>query len=159
MFYRTLNIIIDHYKLCYFQIPNSWIKSWKIIGCFKIGAEFHPLPISILQNAPEYWRSLDPSWKGTGPPMHRYFHPNGYHTADTDGQVWGGHGCTYSIMRCYVGEGQIRDHYVRINRWPPMAISRNEDWSWEMSNHLYCYNCVPDAAKEGDTGPLFPAWY
>ncbi|THU56225.1 hypothetical protein C4D60_Mb11t15050 [Musa balbisiana] len=108
--------------------------------------------------APEYWRNLDPSWKGTSPPMHRYFHPNGSHTADRDDKVWGGHECTYSIMTSYVGEGQIRDHYVRINRWPPMTVSRKEDWRWEMSNHLYCYISVPDAEKEGGTGPLFPAW-
>lgn len=112
----------------------------------------------VLQAAPEYWRNLDPSWKGTSPPMHRYFHPNGSHTADRDDKVWGGHECTYSIMTSYVGEGQIRDHYVRINRWPPMTVSRKEDWRWEMSNHLYCYISVPDAEKEGGTGPLFPAW-
>ncbi|KAJ8510754.1 hypothetical protein OPV22_001188 [Ensete ventricosum] len=108
--------------------------------------------------APEYWRDLDPSWKGSSPPMHRYFHLNGSHTADHDDKVWGGHECTYSIMTSYVGEGQIRDHYVRINRWPAMTVSRKEDWRWEMSNHLYCYISVPDAEKEGGTGPLFPAW-
>ncbi|RWW19267.1 hypothetical protein GW17_00016702 [Ensete ventricosum] len=110
------------------------------------------------QAAPEYWRDLDPSWKGSSPPMHRYFHLNGSHTADHDDKVWGGHECTYSIMTSYVGEGQIRDHYVRINRWPAMTVSRKEDWRWEMSNHLYCYISVPDAEKEGGTGPLFPAW-
>ncbi|CAD6205265.1 unnamed protein product [Miscanthus lutarioriparius] len=30
--------------------------------------------------APDYWRNLDPSWKHTGPPMRRYFHPDGYHS-------------------------------------------------------------------------------
>ncbi|XP_029119848.1 uncharacterized protein [Elaeis guineensis] len=110
------------------------------------------------RTAPEYWRNLDPSWKGTGPPMRRYFHPNGSQTADPNDKVWGGHECTFSIITSYIGKGQIRNHYVRINRWPPMTVSRREDWSWEMANHLYCYNSVPDAEKEGGTGPLFPVW-
>ncbi|XP_072963673.1 probable E3 ubiquitin ligase complex SCF subunit sconB [Typha angustifolia] len=108
--------------------------------------------------APEYWRNLDPSWKGTGSPMRRYFHPDGSHTADPDDEVWGGHECTYSIITSYMGDGKIKEHYVRINRWPPMAVLRKEDWSWELSNHIYCYNSFPDADKEGGTGPLFPVW-
>ncbi|XP_015697180.1 uncharacterized protein LOC102712936 isoform X2 [Oryza brachyantha] len=107
--------------------------------------------------APEYWRNLDPSWKHTGPPMRRYFHPDGYHSADPHDAVWGGHECTYTIITSFAGDGQIRDHYVRINRWPPMKVSRKEDWSWELSNHLYRYNSVPDGNK-GCTGPLFPVW-
>ncbi|ESR33745.1 hypothetical protein CICLE_v10005680mg [Citrus x clementina] len=31
---------------------------------------------------PEYWRNLDPYWKGTSPLMHRYFHTDGSQTAD-----------------------------------------------------------------------------
>ncbi|XP_020095482.1 uncharacterized protein LOC109715090 [Ananas comosus] len=117
----------------------------------------HVWEYRFKKTAPEYWRNLDPSWKGTGPPMRRYFHLNGSHTADPDDKVWGGHECTFSIVTSYVGDGQIREHYVRINRWPPMRVSRKEDWSWEMSNNLYVYNSVPDAEK-GITGPLFPVW-
>ncbi|VAH04021.1 unnamed protein product [Triticum turgidum subsp. durum] len=101
--------------------------------------------------APEYWRNLDPSWKRTGPPMRRYFHHDGYHSADPHDAVWGGHECEYTIITSFVGDGRIRDHYVRINRWPPMKVSRKEDWSWELSNHLYRYNSIPDAEKEGCT--------
>ncbi|EAZ02918.1 uncharacterized protein [Oryza sativa Japonica Group] len=108
--------------------------------------------------APEYWRNLDPSWKHTGPPMRRYFHPDGYHSADPHDAVWGGHECTYTIITSFAGNGCIRDHYVRINRWPPMKVSRKEDWSWELSNHLYRYNSIPDTDKKGCTGPLFPVW-
>ena len=56
------------------------------------------------------------------------------------------------IITSYIGEARIWDHHVRINRWPPMTMSRKEDWSWEMSNDLYCYNNVPDAEKEGGIG-------
>ncbi|KAL6342342.1 hypothetical protein AAG906_008903 [Vitis piasezkii] len=97
------------------------------------------------RGAPDYWRNLDPYWKGTGPPMRRYFHPDGSQTADPGDQAWGGHECCYSI-----------EHYVRINRWPQMSVFRKPDWSWEMSNHLYCYSSIPDADKEGGTGPRFP---
>ena len=108
------------------------------------------------RGAPDYWRNLDPYWKGTGPPMRRYFHPDGSQTADPGDQVWGGHECCYSIVTSFVGGGKIREHYVRINRWPQMSVFRKPDWSWEMSNHLYCYSSIPDAGKEGGTGPRFP---
>ncbi|KAM0915811.1 hypothetical protein ACQ4PT_010570 [Festuca glaucescens] len=108
--------------------------------------------------APEYWRNLDPSWKHTGPPMRRYFHQDGYHSAEPHDAVWGGHECEYTIMTSFVGDGKIRDHYVRINQWPPMKVSRKDDWSWELSNHLYRYNSIPDAEKKGCTGPLLPVW-
>ena len=88
--------------------------------------------------------------------MRRYFHPDGSQTADPGDQVWGGHECCYSIVTSFVGGGKIREHYVRINRWPQMSVFRKPDWSWEMSNHLYCYSSIPDAGKEGGTGPRFP---
>uniref|UniRef100_A0A7N0TT16 F-box domain-containing protein n=1 Tax=Kalanchoe fedtschenkoi TaxID=63787 RepID=A0A7N0TT16_KALFE len=102
---------------------------------------------------PEYWLNLDPSWKGTGPPMRRYFHPDGSQTADQDDKVWGGHESCYSVVTGIVGESKIRSHYVRINRWPSMVVARKDDWSWAMSNHLYSYSSIPDADKEGGTGP------
>ncbi|GKV19484.1 hypothetical protein SLEP1_g29743 [Rubroshorea leprosula] len=87
--------------------------------------------------------------------MRRYFHPDGSQTADPGDQVWGGHECCYCIVTSFfVGEGRIREHYVRINRWPRLLISRKEDWSWEMSNCIFHYNSIPDADKEGGTGPL-----
>lgn len=108
--------------------------------------------------APEYWRNLDPYWKGTQPLMHRFFHPDGSQTADPDDKVWGGHESCYSIVTSFLADGKIREHYVRINRWPGLLISRKQDWSWEMSNNIYCYSSVPDADKEGGTGPYFPAF-
>ncbi|XP_021595684.1 uncharacterized protein LOC110602463 [Manihot esculenta] len=112
--------------------------------------EFH-----FTKVAPEYWRNLDPYWKGTGPPMRRYFHQDGSQTADPGDRVWGGHECCFSIVTSFIWDGTIREHYVRINRWPRMSVSRKQDWSWEMSNHLFCYSSIPDASKEGGTGPLF----
>ncbi|XWS13535.1 hypothetical protein CRYUN_Cryun36dG0044900 [Craigia yunnanensis] len=112
--------------------------------------EFH-----FSKAAPEYWRNLDPYWKGTGPLMRRYFHPDGSQSAGPGDRVWGGHECCYSVVTSIVGDGKIREHYVRINRWPRMFVSRNQDWSWEMSNCLYCYSSIPDADKTGGTGPLF----
>ncbi|MQL85362.1 hypothetical protein Taro_017886 [Colocasia esculenta] len=114
--------------------------------------EFH-----FKEAAPSYWLNLDPFWNGTGQLMRRYFHPDGSQTADPGDQVWGGHECTYSIVTSYI-EGRIRNHYVRINRWPQMSVSRRPDWGWELNNHIYCYSSVPDAEKEGGTGPLFPVW-
>lgn len=113
--------------------------------------EFH-----FSKAAPEYWRNLDAYWKGTGPPMHRYFHLDGSQSADPGDKVWGGHECCYSIVTSFIDDGKIREHYVRINRWPHMPVYRKQDWSWEMSNGVFFYASVPDADKLGGTGPLFP---
>ncbi|XP_057772308.1 uncharacterized protein LOC130991882 isoform X2 [Salvia miltiorrhiza] len=96
--------------------------------------------------APEYWRDLDPSWRsGGGAPMRRYFHPDGSITADPEDKVWGGHESSYTIVTGVLADGKVREHYVRINRWPKMMVERNPDWSWELRNHLYCYRSIPDA--------------
>ncbi|KVI00395.1 hypothetical protein Ccrd_021374 [Cynara cardunculus var. scolymus] len=108
------------------------------------------------REAPEYWCNLDPYWKGTEPLMHRYFHPDGSQTADSDDEVWGGHESCYSIVTSLLADGKIREHYVRINRWPQMYVSRRQDWGWEMSNWIYCYSSVRDADKKGGTGPYLP---
>ncbi|CAN6460526.1 unnamed protein product [Victoria cruziana] len=115
--------------------------------------EFH-----FKKIAPEYWRDLDPSWRGTGPPLRRYFHPDGTQTADPEDPVWGGHECKFSVVTSFLGDGRIKDHYVRINRWPRLSVSRRQDWSWELDNHLYSYSSIPDPDKVGGTGPLFPVW-
>ncbi|KAG9447717.1 hypothetical protein H6P81_013845 [Aristolochia fimbriata] len=116
----------------------------------------HVWQFQFKQTAPDYWRNLDPFWQGTGSPMRRYFHSDGSQTSDPDDKVWGGHESAYSIVTSFVGDGRIREHYVRINRWPKMSVWRKPNWSWEMTNQLCCYSSIPDADKEGGTGPLFP---
>ncbi|XP_061994701.1 uncharacterized protein LOC133712607 isoform X2 [Rosa rugosa] len=113
--------------------------------------EFH-----FNEAASKYWRRLDPYWNGAGSLMRRYFHPDGSQTADHGDQVWGGHECCYCTVTSLLENGKIREHYVRINRWPRMFVSRKKDWSWEMSSHLFCYSSIPDSDKAGGTGPLFP---
>ncbi|KAH6770250.1 hypothetical protein C2S52_015053 [Perilla frutescens var. hirtella] len=113
--------------------------------------EFH-----FTESAPEYWRDLDPYWRGAGTPMRRYFHPDGSITADSDDKVWGGHESSYTIVTGLLSGGKVREHYVRINRWPKMTVHRNPDWSWVLRNHLYCYTSIPDADRQGGTGPSVP---
>ncbi|KAM7264490.1 hypothetical protein ACFE04_002173 [Oxalis oulophora] len=113
--------------------------------------EFH-----FTRAVPEYWQNLDPYWTGTFPIMRRYFHPDGSQTADPGDKVWGGHESGYTTVTTFDSEGKIRQHYVRINRWPKMSVSRKQDWSWRMSNILFSYSSIPDAHKEGGTGPLCP---
>ena len=88
--------------------------------------------------------------------MHRYFHEDGSQTADVDDKVWGGHECCYSIVTSFLADGRIREHYVRINSWAQLSISRRHDWGWEMSNRFCFYSSVPDAYKPGGTGPYLP---
>ncbi|XP_073123642.1 uncharacterized protein [Henckelia pumila] len=103
--------------------------------------------------APVYWRNMDPYWQGSGTPMRRYFHPDGSITADADDGVWGGHESCYTVVTGLLEDGTIREHYVRINRWPQLSVQRKEDGSWKLSNHLYCYTTVPDPDREDGTGP------
>ncbi|CAI0383225.1 unnamed protein product [Linum tenue] len=109
--------------------------------------EFH-----FTKAAPEYWRNLDPYWQGKKPLMHRYFHPDGSQTADPDDQVWGGHECCYTVVTSLLGNGQIREHYVRINRWLQLDVHRKQDWGWEMSNDIFSYSSIADGYREGGTG-------
>lgn len=115
----------------------------------------HAWGFHFTEAAPPYWKNLDPYWRGSGRPMRRYFHPDGSHTADPEDTVWGGHECSYTIVTGIVGEGKIRENYVRVNRWPRLAVSRREDWGWEMSNVVCAYSSIPDADVEGGTGPIF----
>ncbi|XP_055813803.1 uncharacterized protein LOC129883215 isoform X2 [Solanum dulcamara] len=110
--------------------------------------EFH-----FTEEAPAYWRMLDPYWNGTGRPLRRYFLPDGSQTAEPDDKIWGGHESCYSIVTSLFEDGKIRQHYVRINRWPPMYVTRKEDWSWEIANNFCTYRSLPDADKEDGTGP------
>lgn len=110
-----------------------------------------------LQAAPEYWLNLDPYWKRTGPLMRRHFHRDGTQTADPEDKVWGGHECCYTIVTSLLADEKIKEHYVRISRWPEMSVTRKQDWGWKMSNHLYSYSSIPDADRKGGTGPCFLA--
>ncbi|KAG8369743.1 hypothetical protein BUALT_Bualt14G0045500 [Buddleja alternifolia] len=108
--------------------------------------------------APEYWRNLDPYWRGTGALMRRHFHPDGTITADPDDEVWGGHESSYTTVTGLLADGKLREHYVRINKWPQLYVQRKQDWGWLLSNHLYSYSSVPDADKEDGTGPFDPVF-
>ncbi|KAL2463243.1 uncharacterized protein Fot_52899 [Forsythia ovata] len=112
----------------------------------------------LMQAAPEYWRNLDPYWNETGTPMRRYFHPDGSITADHGDPVWGGHESCYTTVTSLLGDGKVREHYVRINRWPQFYVSRKPDWGWELTNNICCYTSVPNAEKEDGTGPPFPVF-
>ncbi|KAL6517131.1 hypothetical protein OROHE_017837 [Orobanche hederae] len=113
--------------------------------------EFH-----FTAAAPAYWRNLDPYWGADGAPMRRYFHDDGSVTADPDDKVWGGHESSYTVVTGLLADNKMREHYVRINRWPQMSVQRKPDWSWELANHLYSYSSIPDAEKEDGTGPYVP---
>lgn len=115
------------------------------------------MSLNPFQAAPEYWRNLDPFWSGNGNPMRLYFHPDGSVTADPGDPVWGGHESCYTVVTGLLDGGKIREHYVRINRWPKLPVERKPDWGWKLSNHLYCYTSLPDASERQDgTGPDFP---
>ncbi|KAE8673852.1 nucleosome/chromatin assembly factor group [Hibiscus syriacus] len=81
--------------------------SWRLIRYLswmaRIMKDDHIWEFHFNKAGPEFWRNLDPYWKGTGPLMRRYFHPDGSQTAGADGKAWGGQECCYSIVTSIVG--------------------------------------------------------
>ncbi|CAN4120669.1 unnamed protein product [Withania somnifera] len=75
---------------------------------------------------------LDPYWNGTVPPLRCYLLPDGSHIAESDDKIWGGHECCYTIVTRLLEDGKIRQHCVRISRWPPMYVTGKEDWNGEL---------------------------
>eukprot|EP01018_Ginkgo_biloba_P019783 Gb_21931 [translate_table: standard] len=138
------------YSISILDAKRTWIMEEDLCN--------HAWEFRFKTPVPLYWLNLDPSWRGTGPPMRRYFHPDGSQTADPTDKVWGGHECWYTIVRSFNDQRKIREHYVRINHWPSMSVSRKPNWGWELDNHVYCYSSIPDAGKVGGTGPLLPVW-
>ncbi|KAH9623463.1 hypothetical protein KSS87_004346 [Heliosperma pusillum] len=118
--------------------------------------ENHAWIFHFTEAAPAYWKNLDPYWRGAGPLMRRYFHPDGTVTSDPEDEVWGGHECSYTVVTSILlSNGKIKENYVRVNRWPRLIVSRREDWGWNMSNGIFAYSSIPDADKKSGTGPSF----
>ncbi|KAK9664755.1 hypothetical protein RND81_14G065500 [Saponaria officinalis] len=116
----------------------------------------HAWNFHFTEAAPTYWKNLDPYWQGEGPLMRRYFHPDGAVTSNPEDEVWGGHECSYTVVTSVMlSDGKIKDNYVRVNRWPRLTVSRRQDWGWDMSNVIFAYSSIPDAQKDGGTGPSF----
>ncbi|KAG8372790.1 hypothetical protein BUALT_Bualt12G0103600 [Buddleja alternifolia] len=165
--FANLKLDIEFSEICnvrpHFQCEELWLgkrhiaRTSKVQGLPKLAA----YSLSLMdgkRTAPEYWRNLDPYWSGSGPVMRRYFHPDGSVTAGPGDRVWGGHESSYTVVTGLLADGKIRDHYVRINRWPKLNVQRRDDWGWELCNHLYTYTSVADAddKEEDGTGPFFP---
>ncbi len=105
------------------------------------------------QAAPQYWRNLDPSWRGDRAPMRRYFHSNGTLTADANDPCWGGHEANYAVIDI-TGPGEnFTKRFVRVNHWPMMQVHRKENWGWSLVSDFTVFDSLPDYEK-GGTGPL-----
>ncbi|CAK9866917.1 unnamed protein product [Sphagnum jensenii] len=103
--------------------------------------------------APQYWRNLDPSWRGDRAPMRRYFHANGTLTADANDPCWGGHEANYTVIDI-TGPGEnFTKRFVRVNHWPMMQVHRKENWGWSLVSDFTVFDSLPDYEK-GGTGPL-----
>ncbi|KAL9237739.1 hypothetical protein vseg_012252 [Gypsophila vaccaria] len=116
----------------------------------------HAWTFHFTETAPTYWKNIDPYWTGEGPLLRRYFNPDGSLTADPEDKVWGGHESTYTVVTSVTVDGGVtRENYVRVNRWPRMRVSRRQDWGWDLSNVIVRYSSIPDAEKDGGTGPMY----
>jgi hypothetical protein len=40
-----------------------------------------------------------------------------------------------------------RGHFVKINHWPSLIISRSRDWGWRMENCWVVYTSCTDSGK------------
>jgi hypothetical protein len=113
--------------------------------------------------AGSYWVNCDPCWRGLQP-VRRYFHRDGYVSADPDDPLWGGHECRWHFTK--VPAPRVHEKHeekslctvsVRINHWPPLRISRTSCWGWRMENFMVVYetshpneSCQVGAIAGGD---------
>jgi len=88
------------------------------------------------REAGNYWVNYDPYWRGLHP-MRRYFHRDGYVSADPDDPLWGGHECQWNFTEMH--EEMPLMVCVRINQWPPLKVSRTCCWGWRMENFMVVY--------------------
>lgn len=88
------------------------------------------------REAGNYWVNSDPYWRGLNP-MRRYFHRDGYISADPDDPLWGGHECRWNFTEMQDENSLMVS--VRINKWPPLKISRTSCWEWRMENFMVVY--------------------
>lgn len=86
--------------------------------------------------AGSYWVNSDPYWHGLHP-MRRYFHRDGYVSADPDDPLWGGHECCWNFTKMHRDKSLML--HVRINQWPPLRVSRTSCWGWRMENFMVVY--------------------
>eukprot|EP00253_Pinus_taeda_P016975 PITA_16975 len=88
------------------------------------------------REAGNYWVNCDPYWRGLHP-MRRYFHRDGYVSADPDDPLWGGHECRWNFTKMHKERSVMV--CVRINEWPPLNVSRTSCWGWRMENFMVVY--------------------
>lgn len=127
--------------------------------------------------AGNYWMDCDPYWRGLHP-MRRYFHKDGYVSADPNDPLWGGHECRWNFTQMPGCTPQVREKQeekspsrvcekqeeksrsrvcVRINKWPPLKVSRTSCWGWRLENFMVVYQtshpnecCRPGATVGGE---------
>ncbi|KAK9058437.1 hypothetical protein SSX86_023279 [Deinandra increscens subsp. villosa] len=106
----TYSLSIQDGKRSRIMKEDLWDHAW----------EFH-----FKEEAPEYWRNLDPYWTGD-PPMRRYFLRDGTQTTDSGNQAWGGHESCYSVVTSFMANGNMREHYEHLDRLKGVFITVEE---------------------------------
>lgn len=96
-----------------------------------------------------FWMAMDPFYH-SGQPMLRRFFTCGHLVSETaNDPLWGPHESRWRFSKSSLGK---RGHFLKINHWPCLSISRTADWGWEMSNEWVCYQLAGEASavEEGD---------
>ncbi|GAB4815619.1 hypothetical protein N2152v2_008075 [Parachlorella kessleri] len=83
-----------------------------------------------------FWTAQDPYWTREGHMLRRFFHESGSLTAAPSDPFWGHHECRWRFTKSKEG---LRGHYVKVNHWPSLSISRTPSWGWRMENCWVVY--------------------
>ncbi|KAK9803156.1 hypothetical protein WJX72_005533 [[Myrmecia] bisecta] len=90
------------------------------------------------RTAGAYCMSYDPFWTKTGPMMQRHFHADRSVTGSprTHPFWMPEYECTWRFTKYREGKA---GHYVKVNYWPALGISRTPGWGWRMENCWVVY--------------------
>ncbi|KAK9831053.1 hypothetical protein WJX74_001294 [Apatococcus lobatus] len=83
--------------------------------------------------AGHYWTSFDPYYTKEGPMMQRQFKLDGSLTGSpAHHPLWSPHWeSRWRFTKTSMGK---RGHFIKVNHWPALSISRTEDWGWRLEN-------------------------
>jgi len=91
-------------------------------------------------SAGEYWVAMDPSYYGEAP-MQRYFHVDSTICAGPGDPLFNNNYETrWRFTKTRFGK---RGHFVKVNHWPSLLISRLPDWRFKMENQWVEYHQSP----------------
>ncbi|KAK9806004.1 hypothetical protein WJX73_003769 [Symbiochloris irregularis] len=83
------------------------------------------------RSAGDYWVSMDPFWTREGPLCKRTFTENGEYTAVQPDPFTHDFAFRWRFAKTKQGK---KGHYIKVNNFPSLVLSRTKNWGWRMEN-------------------------